>query len=55
MKRKEWEWDSDGVLEKSVFDLFWGSMQEKATAAKLAANSIRVSSEWHRRGGGGGG
>lgn len=22
MKRKEWEWDSDGVLEKSVFDLF---------------------------------
>lgn len=42
-----------GVLEKSVFDLFWGSTQEKATAAKLAANSIRVSSEWHRRGGGG--
>lgn len=53
MKRKDWEWDSDGVLKKSVFDLFRRSTQEKATAAKLAANSIRVSSEWHRRGDGG--
>lgn len=39
--------------KKRAFDLFQSHMQGKATAPKLAANSIRVSSQLQRKGGGG--